>query len=65
MDTFRNLSPSPFGGSKQAEYKRSAELFVEICKTKSPYLAMAFLLDSQYNNSDLKEILKYIKPTVV
>jgi hypothetical protein len=50
------------GGTKKQEYIRSAELFAEICKTQSPYLALAFLLDSQYNNSDLKEILKYMNP---
>ena len=52
------------GGTKSAEYRRSAELFAEICKTKDPYYAIAFLADSQYNNEDLKKIMEYIKPTV-
>jgi len=55
-----DISPSPFGGSKNAEYQRSAELFIEICKTQKAYFAISFLSDSGYNNSDLREIQKRV-----
>lgn len=58
-------SPSPFGGTKSAEYRRSAELFQKICKEQGAYLAMAFLVDSGYEYKDLKEILALMdKPKI-
>src|SRR6185369_48659 len=57
FDYFTALSPSPFGGSKDAEYRRSAELFVQIAKEKGAYYALALLYDSQYDRKDLKRMM--------
>lgn len=63
METPDSLRSKGFiGGTKQSEYKRTAELFTEICKDKTPYFAIAFLYDSGYNNADLKEIMKHLNP---
>ena len=48
--------------TKQAEYRRSAEMFEDLYKTQGAYFALAILIDSQYDNKDLKEVLNYIKP---
>ena len=50
------------GPTKQGEYSRSAELFTELCNTQGIYFALFLLADSGYNNKDIQEILKYIKP---
>jgi hypothetical protein len=56
------ISPSPFGGTKDAEYRRSIELFKEIFKNKGVYFALAFLYDSQYDRKDIKEMMDLSKP---
>ena len=53
----RSISPNPFGGTKDAEYKRSIELFSEIFKEKGAYFALAFLYDSQYDRIDIKAMM--------
>lgn len=49
------------GSTKQGEYMRSAEHFTNIALEKGLYLALTMLYDSQYNNEDIKEILKYME----
>ncbi len=56
------VSPSPFGGSKNAEYRRSIEMFEQIYKEKGLYYALAFLYDSQYTNEDLLGMMEILKP---
>lgn len=51
-------------GSKQAEYRRTAELLVEIMDRDShngPYFLVALLYDSQYGHKDLGELLHHLK----
>ena len=54
----------PIGGSKQAEYQRTAELLVEIMDRddkNGPYFVVALLYDSQYDREDLGKLLPYLK----
>jgi len=51
-------------GSKDAEYKRTLELFNEIFETKGVYFALAFLYDSQYDRNDIAKIMKLLEPEV-
>lgn len=53
---------SPFWPSKNAEYRRSIELFEEIYKTQGAYFALAFLYDSGYEGKDLKRMMDLIHP---
>jgi hypothetical protein len=55
-------SPSPFGGTKDAEYRRTIEMFEDIYKTKGLYYALALLYDSQYENKDLLGMMEILKP---
>jgi hypothetical protein len=55
-------SPSPFGGSKDSEYRRSIELFDKIFKEKGTYYALAFLYDSQYDRNDISKMMEISKP---
>lgn len=55
-------SPSPFGGTKNAEYRRSIELFKEIFDKQGTYFALAFLYDSQYDREDIKKMMELCKP---
>ena len=50
------------GGTKDAEYRRSIQLFEQIFKTQGVYYALAFLYDSQYGNDDLKKMMEMITP---
>ena len=62
MKTILNTSPSPFGGTKNAEYRRSIELFEEIFTKQGVYFALAFLYDSQYGREDVKKMMELSKP---
>ncbi len=57
------MSPSPFGGTKNAEYRRSIELFKEIFEKQGVYFAIAFLYDSGYGNQDLNKMMDLCKPS--
>lgn len=48
------------GATKAGEYERSAEFFADLCKQgdRGPYYALAMLLDSQYERSDMIAVLK-------
>jgi hypothetical protein len=61
-ENFTSMSPSPFGGTKNAEYRRSVELFNEIFKEKGAYYALAFLYDSQYDRNDISKMMEISKP---
>lgn len=50
-----------FGGTKQGELDRSAELFKKILKTQGTYFALMFLLDSEYGRDEIKIIAEKIK----
>jgi hypothetical protein len=55
-------SPSPFGGTKDAEYRRTIEMFEEIYSEKGLFYALAFLYDSQYDRQDILAIMEILKP---
>lgn len=55
-------SPSPFGGSKNAEYLRTIELFEKIYKEKGLYFALSLLYDSQYDRNDILKMMEILKP---
>jgi hypothetical protein len=55
-------SPSPFGGTKDAEYRRSVEYFEEIYKEQGLYFALAMLYDSGYDRSDILAMMEILKP---
>jgi len=50
------------GGTKEAEYLRTIELFERIFHKQGTYYALAFLCDTQTENKDLKEMIKLIQP---
>jgi len=50
------------GGSKEAEYRRSIEMFEKIYSEKGLYFALAMLYDSQYGNEDLLGMMEILKP---
>jgi hypothetical protein len=56
------ISPNPFGGTKDAEYRRTIQLFEEIYKNKGLYYALALLYDSQYDREDIKNMMELIHP---
>ena len=56
------ISPSPFGGTKNAEYRRSIQMFEQIYKEKGLYFALAFLYDSQYGSKDILAMMEILKP---
>lgn len=55
-------SPSAFGGTKDAEYRRTIELFEETFKEKGTYYALALLYDSQYDREDILKMMEILKP---
>jgi hypothetical protein len=55
------ISPSPFGGTKHAEYMRSIELLEEIFKTQGIYFALAFLNDSGYDRQDISNMMHILE----
>jgi len=50
------------GGTKDAEYRRTIQLFEEIYKNKGLYYALALLYDSQYDREDIKNMMELIYP---
>ena len=57
-----SISPSPFGGTKNAEYRRSIQHFENIYKEKGLYFALAMLYDSQYDRNDILAMMEILKP---
>lgn len=49
------------GGTKEGEFKRSAELIVELTKEKGVYYAIAFLYDIEYTREDISRVLGYLE----
>jgi len=49
--------PLGSGGSKNAEYKRSLDVFEKTIQENGIYFGIAFLYDSQYNREDLKKMM--------
>lgn len=56
------------GGTKEQEYRRSAELLMEIIKGEVPgsnmfglFMAIAFLADAGYSNKDLHALLPHLQ----
>ncbi len=45
---------------KNAEYRRSIELFEEVYKEQGLYFALALLYDSGYTSKDLKNMMDLI-----
>lgn len=47
--------PTP---TKNAEYRRTLEMFNDIFKSKGMYFSLAFLYDSGYTNEDIKKMME-------
>ena len=56
-----NFPVACMGSTKEAELRRSADMFTEICEG-DPYFALAFLIDIQADRAEMQRMLSYIKP---
>ena len=53
---------APFG-SKAAEYKRTAEMLVEIAEEQGVFFSVALLIDIGYTREEMKEVLVWLQDT--
>lgn len=51
------------GGTKKAEYIRTAEALVDIANKQGVYFAIALLVDASYSMEDVKKILPILGKT--
>lgn len=50
-----------YGGTKEGELHRSAEMFEDLCRNEHPYFALAFLYDIGYGREEIKRMMDILE----